>query len=333
MFTNSATSLIGKETRDEGRKSARNQGWAVGRSESRMHLRKPRGQQPVTAHGEPDAGAAQQKGEHDAGDARHSRGGHKQRHPGQANRRECGGNRSGAVQRVIADDARQHERHRDVEHERDGEREQNRAGKLVLRVARLFGGGGQGIVAEDREENDGSPLGDAAEAEGHKGMPIGCLHMRQTDGDDEDDRRDLDDHHGRIEARTPFDAQRQEARDRKAPQHRGEIKDMAWPCSRRAHRKARERHAKLAEQRLQIARPADGNHGDHQRIFEQQIPADNPRDEFAKHSVSIGVGAAGDGDHPGKLGVGKCGSRAGNACNHEGQRHGRPRLCRRHDPL
>jgi len=25
--------------------------------------------------------------------------------------------------------------------------------------------------------------------------------------------------------------------------------------------------------------------------------------EFAKHGVSVGVGAAGDGDHPGKLGI------------------------------
>ena len=41
-------------------------------------------------------------------------------------------------------------------------------------------------------------------------MPVGSMHVRQTDGDDEDDRLDLDDHHGRVEARTQFDAQRQE---------------------------------------------------------------------------------------------------------------------------
>ena len=92
---------------------------------------------------------------------------------------------------------------------------------------------------------------------------------------------------------------------------------MAWACSRRAHCPAGERQAKLAEQDLQIARPADRYDGDDQRIFEQQIPADNPRDEFAKHGVSISIGAAGDGDHPGKLGVAKGGSRAGNACNYE----------------
>jgi hypothetical protein len=45
---------------------------------------------------------------------------------------------------------------------------------------------------------------------------------------------------------------------------------------------------------LQVARPADRYDGDHQRIFEQKIPADNPCDEFAKHGVSIGVGAAGE---------------------------------------
>ena len=97
----------------------------------------------------------------------------------------------------------------------------------MLRVASLFGSGGEGIVAEDRKENDDSPLNHAPEPVGHKGMPVGGVHVRQTGGDDEDDRRDLDDHHGRIKARTPFDAQRQEALDRKAPQHRGEIQDVA----------------------------------------------------------------------------------------------------------
>ena len=37
------------------------------------------------------------------------------------------------------------------------------------------------------------------------------------------------------------------------------------------------------------------------------IPTNYPRDEFAKHGIGVGVGAAGDGDHPGKLGVAKRG--------------------------
>ena len=41
------------------------------------------------------------------------------------------------------------------------------------------------------------------------------------------------------------------------------------------------------------------------RVLEDQVPADDPGDEFAHGRVSVGVGRAGDGDHAGEFGVAK----------------------------
>ena len=52
---------------------------------------------------------------------------------------------------------------------------------------------------------------------------------------------------------------------------------------------------------------ADGHVGD--RVFEDEVPADDPRDEFAHGGVGVSVGAAGDWNHCRKFGVtdgGKC---------------------------
>ena len=55
-----------------------------------------------------------------------------------------------------------------------------------------------------------------------------------------------------------------------------------------------ETQAQLAEQRDEIARPADGHRRGTERVLEDQIPADDPGDELAERGVAIGVGRAGD---------------------------------------
>ncbi len=42
-------------------------------------------------------------------------------------------------------------------------------------------------------------------------------------------------------------------------------------------------------------------------VFEDEVPADDPGDEFAERGVGVGVGGAGDGDHAGELGVAEAG--------------------------
>src|SRR5438093_563179 len=46
-------------------------------------------------------------------------------------------------------------------------------------------------------------------------------------------------------------------------------------------------------------------------ILEDEVPPDNPRDEFAKSCIGVGVGGTGGGDHRSKFRVAKSGQSAG----------------------
>ena len=53
---------------------------------------------------------------------------------------------------------------------------------------------------------------------------------------------------------------------------------------------------------------ADGHVG--AGVFEDQIPADDPGDQFAHGGVGVGIGRAGDGNHRGEFGITEAGERA-----------------------
>ena len=55
---------------------------------------------------------------------------------------------------------------------------------------------------------------------------------------------------------------------------------------------------------------------------ENQIPADDPGENFAERGVGVGVGAAGDGRHRREFGVAQGGERAAQAGDGEGDDHG-----------
>src|SRR5215471_4970406 len=65
---------------------------------------------------------------------------------------------------------------------------------------------------------------------------------------------------------------------------------------------------------------ADGHVAD--SVFKDKVPADNPRDKFAHGGVGVCVGAAGDGNHGGKLGVTDGGETASDGDENEGKRDG-----------
>ena len=68
----------------------------------------------------------------------------------------------------------------------------------------------------------------------------------------------------------------------------------------------------------QTAHIADG-------VLEDQVPADDPGDEFAHGGVGVGVGAAGDGDHGGEFGVAEAGEAADDGDEDEARGRGRGR--------
>ena len=79
-----------------------------------------------------------------------------------------------------------------------------------------------------------------------------------------------------------------------------------------------------------IARPADRNRADHQRIFEDQRDPDHPGDQFAEHRIGISVGAARRGDHRRNFRIGKRSAGADHAGNGEGENDGRTGLAGTH---
>src|SRR6202007_175246 len=53
-------------------------------------------------------------------------------------------------------------------------------------------------------------------------------------------------------------------------------------------------------------------------VFENQVPANDPGDQFAHGGVGVGVGAAGNRNHGREFGVTQCGKTANNRDEHEG---------------
>ena len=77
-----------------------------------------------------------------------------------------------------------------------------------------------------------------------------------------------------------------------------------------------------------ITRPAHRDRAHHQRIFEDQAPADDPGEQLAEHDIGIGIGAARGRDHGRHLGIGQRRGGADDAGDGEGEDHRRPGLGR-----
>ena len=60
-------------------------------------------------------------------------------------------------------------------------------------------------------------------------------------------------------------------------------------------------------------------------IFQDQIPADDPRDQLAHGGVGVGVGRTRNGDHGREFGITEAGQRADNGDQHQRKRDRRPR--------
>ena len=73
------------------------------------------------------------------------------------------------------------------------------------------------------------------------------------------------------------------------------------------------------EHAIGVLAPGDGDRRRGDGVFENQIPADDPRDQFAHGRVRVGVGAAGHRDHRGELGVTETGKGAADAGDDEGE--------------
>ena len=62
--------------------------------------------------------------------------------------------------------------------------------------------------------------------------------------------------------------------------------------------------------RLDVRGEADADAHVGEGVFEDQVPADDPRDQLAQRGVGVGVRRAGDGNHRGEFGVAEPGEHA-----------------------
>ena len=104
--------------------------------------------------------------------------------------------------------------------------------------------------------------------------------------------------------------------------HREQVDDAN---RRRRRERGRQRDADARQQPLHVAAPADGDGHRPDGVFENQVPADHPGDQLAERRVGVGVGAAGDRNHRGELGVAegrKCARQASREVRHRDRRPG-----------
>ncbi len=147
------------------------------RLELGMNSGKKRRKQAVPRHGVPDPRLAvlkdEKRGDHSserADDDDRSRPAARPEHfESVGDRRICGfaGNEGGVLHH-----AEQHDGDADVKNGADDKRGDDAEGQILLRIAGLFRGGGDGIESDVGEEDDGSAGDDAAETRRREGMPV-----------------------------------------------------------------------------------------------------------------------------------------------------------------
>ena len=129
----------------------------------------------------------------------------------------------------------------------------------------------------------------------------------------------LDDHEDEVDLRGDLDPR---ADDGGEDQHdRGGDQVVALAVG-----EARDGDARLLHHVGEVGRPAHGHRAGPQGQLQDQVPADDPGDELAQARVGERVRRARHRHGAGELRVAERGQRAGDAGEHERQRHGRPGL-------
>ena len=87
----------------------------------------------------------------------------------------------------------------------------------------------------------------------------------------------------------------------------------------------REMNPEPLQQRLDVRREPHADAHVRKGVFENQVPADDPRHQLAQRGVGVGVRRAGDRNHRCQLGIAEPGEHANNRHHHQRQRQRRPR--------
>ena len=199
-------------------------------------------------------------------------------------------------------------------------------GRVPLRVLGLFGRGRDGVKADVREKDDGRRRHHAREAVRHERRPVLGFHVGGAGGDEEQDGGQLDGDHHRVEARALAHADDEQPRDEQHDDRGRQVDDRAFGRPRGRRHPDRQVQAEAGEDALEVPAPADGHRHRPDRVLENEVPADHPREDLAERGVRVGIGAARDGDHRGELRVAQRRKRAREAGGQVRHADGRARL-------
>ncbi len=192
-------------------------------------------------------------------------------------------------------------------------------------LLRFLGGGGDRVEADVGEEDDGAAGEDAAESGGRERNPVGFVHQAAADDEEERDGGDLDGDHGVVDLGGFAHAAHQQPAQDHDHEKGGNVEVGAGPFAvgpDGGRPALGQDEAELRELRLEVSGKADADGDVADGVFEDEIPADDPGEDFAESGVAVGVGRAGDGDHGGQLGVAEAGEGAGDGDQDEGDGDG-----------
>ena len=241
-------------------------------------------------------------------------------------------------------DPAQHVRKQHIQHGADDQRSENANRHVASGILRFLGGSRDSVEADVCEEDDACGAQDAHDppvmmhdalrrrvgrCRRNQRRMVRGIDESPPDADHEQHDAQLQDDDEPIDKRRFPGAAYQQPGKQQQDEHRWQVHDavragggrLEWrmrPCIWNAP-------AKPVKDPIGVLTPRDGDRCGAQRIFEDQIPADYPRDELAHRRVRVRVGAACHRDHRGEFGVAETRKRTANTGNHEGEHDRRTR--------
>ena len=292
-----------------------------------MHVGEERaGKHPVAGHREKHARGRQHQHEEHRGDAGDTGRRNDELRPRQARLLERIGDAGIDADLLVADHAGEHRHHGDVQHRADHERRNDTNRHIALRVLRFLCVSGHGVEPDVREEDDGG-AGDHADRlpsgvhltkqrvaeeaharhpERRKRRPVVRVDEERADQNHEQDGGQLHADHGGVEARALLNALHQHNGHDRHDQHCRQVHDTAGlhevPRSGVVNNGGtaeggRKVDAEPGQHALEVPGPAVRHGGRSHRVFEHQVPANDPGEQLTQGGVGVGIGRPGDRHH------------------------------------
>ena len=229
-------------------------------------------------------------------------------------------------------DAAEDNGHSAVEERAGDERGEDADGQIALRMLALLGRGRDGVEPNVGEEDDGAAGKDARPAVGHEGMPVVRLDEAGRGEDEDEDGGDLDEDEDVVGAGRLANAAHEDDGENHHDQKRGDVEaevpaggvevfagEILQAGGQVGGRDPLDRQveAEPVEQIDDVGGEADADAHVGEGVLEDQVPADDPGDEFAEGGVGVGVGRAGNRNHRREFGVAEAGKDADDGDEHE----------------